>query len=322
MSNVNRRFSAILSLVLAFVMVLGMVPAAFAAETSLNAGTYEVDATLSCYVNAMGGVEFSDGYGLLKGTSVTVDEDGNTTITLNLGTTSGLSVYGVPCTAFIGIDEAPGYYADGTVTKEGVTYTVSEDTVANASSEVKYITSITLPVDTATSKYTLWVYLDSNVMGCQLGDGSGTGSSNQPGVATKHTSTLTIDWDSAEKVVEADETSTQNANVSLVYEASGEYTVSIPATINVDKSTMTASYNVAAESFDIDDAAYVTVTASTDGILTNGDGVTTTFTNTLADGQLKVTGDTLAGSVSVEAPSAHGTFEGTITFTIKYFAGK
>jgi hypothetical protein len=177
-----------------------------------------VDATLSCYVNAMGGVEFSDGYGLLTGTTVEITDDGAATATIHLGVTSGLSIYSVACNAFIGTDEAPGYYKDGAVTKENVTYTTSTDTAKNKDGEVNYITSITFPVDTAVSEYTMWLYLDSNIMGCQLGDGSGTGSSNTPGVATAHTAKLTIDWDSAEKILEPSETTTQSATVEYTVE--------------------------------------------------------------------------------------------------------
>lgn len=253
----------IMSCVLAVAMLMSMSAVSAFAATPTEAGNYTVDATLSCYVNAMGGVEFSDGYGLMTGTTVTVAEDGTATATINLGTTSGLSIYGVACTAFIGTDEAPGYYKDGAVTKENVTYTTSTDTVANANGQVNYITSITLPVGTATSEYTMWLYLDSNVMGCQLGDGSGTGSSNTPGVATKHTAKLTIDWESAVKIVEPDKTSNQSANVE--YTVEGGYEVEIPATITVDATTKKGEYTVTAKNFVIGENAYVTVTASESG---------------------------------------------------------
>ena len=126
----------IMSCVLAVAMLMSMSAVSAFAATPTEAGNYTVDATLSCYVNAMGGVEFSDGYGLMTGTTVAVAEDGTATATINLGTTSGLSIYGVACTAFIGTDEAPGYYKDGAITKENVTYTTSTDTVANANGQV------------------------------------------------------------------------------------------------------------------------------------------------------------------------------------------
>lgn len=120
---------------------IGSVTALAYGYDALSEGTYQINTELSCYVNAMGGVEFSNGYGLLTGTTVTVAENGTATATVELGTTSGLAVFGVACTAFIGIDEAPGYYKDGAVTKENVTYTTSSDTVANANGQV----IITLP---------------------------------------------------------------------------------------------------------------------------------------------------------------------------------
>lgn len=310
----------ITSCMLAVAMLMSMSAVSAFAATPTDAGDYTVDATLSCYVNAMGGVEFSDGYGLLTDTTVTVAENGTATATINLGTTSGLSVYGVACTAFIGVDEAPGYYKDGAVTKENVTYTTSADTVANANGQVHYMTSITLPVDTATSEYTMWIYLDSNVMGCQLGDGSGTGASNTPGVATKHTAKLTLDWESAEKIVVADASSTQSANVE--YTVEGGYEVEIPATITVDATTKKGEYTVTAKNFVIGEKAYVTVTANDSGKLSNGSDKLS-FTNTLASGNLTKTGDTLAGAVEVtDSASNPGKYTGTIDFTINYYAGE
>ena len=326
MHNKKSLVGKIISFVLAAVMICSaMAVNSFAADT-LEAGTYDVDATLSCYVNAMGGVEFSDGYGLLKSSSVVVADDGSADITLNLGTTSGLSIYSVACTAFIGTDETPGYYANGSVTKEGVTYTVSSETVANANGEVNYIDSITLPVEQTTSEYTLWIYLDSNVMGCQLGDGSGTGASNNPGVATAHTAVLTIDWSSAsssddegdEEAATPDESSSQTANVEYTIE--GGYEVEIPATITVDANTKKGTYDVVAKNFVIAESAYVTVTATESGVLSNGTS-TVNLTNTLADGKLKATGDTLAGTVEVTSDATTpGTYTGTVNFVINYYA--
>jgi hypothetical protein len=310
----------IISCISAAAMLLSMSAVSAFATAPTDEGEYKVDATLSCYVSAMGGVEFSDGYGLLKDASVTVADDGTAKATLNLGTSTGLSIYTVACTAFIGTDETPGYYKNGEVTKENVTYTVSEDTAANKNGQVNYITSITFPVDKETSEYTMWLYLDSNIMGCQLGDGSGTGSSNTPGVATAHTAKLTIDWDSAEKIAVADETSSQSATVEYVVGAS--YEVEIPSTITVDSATGKGTYTVAAKNFTIGENAYVTVTASESGTLSNGSDELS-FTNTLSDGSLTKTDDTLSGTVEVTTtPSNPGKYTGTIDFTINYFAGE
>lgn len=47
------------------------------------------------------------------------------------------------------------------------------------------------------------------------------------------------------------------------------------------------------------------------------------FTNTLAEGNLTKTGDTLAGEVEVTEPATNpGKYTGTIDFTINYFSGK
>ncbi len=316
MCNVKKVMSGVITAA----MVMSVSAVSSFAATPAESGKYNVEASLSCYVNAMGGVEFSDGFGLLKSTTVEVTENGTAMATLNLGTTSGLSVYGVACTAFIGTDEAPGYYNNDTVTKDNVTYTISSDTVANSKGQVNYLTSITMPVDTSKSEYTMWLYLDSNVMGCQLGNGTGTGSSNTPGVATKHTAKLTINWDSAEKIVEANETTNQTANVE--YTVEGGYEVEIPATITVDSTTKKGSYSVNAKNFVIGENAYVKVSASENGELTNGSS-SINFTNTLAKEQLKKSGDSLAGTVEVtDSPSNPGKYTGTIDFTINYYAGK
>ena len=310
----------IMSCVLAAAMLMSLSAVSAFAAAPAEAGSYKVDAKLSCYVNAMGGIEFADGHGLLSGTTVTVADDGSAVATLSLGTTTGLSIYTVDCTAFIGVDEAPGYYKDGAVTKENVTYTVSTDTVANANGQVNYITSITMPVDTAVSEYTMWLYLDSNVMGCQLGDGTGKGSSNNPGVATAHTAKLTVDWDSAEKIAVADESSDRTATVEYTVESG--YEVEIPAVITVDAATSKGSYNVTARNFVLDEGAYVTVTADESGKLASGSNELA-FENTLEEGRLAKTGDTLAGEVTVtEAASNPGKYTGTINFTISYFSGK
>ena len=279
------------------------------------AGTYVADTTLSCYVNAMGGVEFSDGYGLLSASYITKDEDGNAKITLKLGTTSGLTIYGVACTAFIGTDEEPGIYVDGEVSTEDVIYTVSENKVANADGEVNYIDSITFPVDENTEEYTLWLYLDSNVMGCQLGDGSGTGSSNTPGVATAHTATLTIDWDTLEEGAGLVDTLTASSTVE--YTVEGVYEVEIPATIKVDSKTKIGSYDVTAVS--LPEGGYMTVSAATAGTLTNGNA-TVNFTNALAGDDLTFEGDLVRGTVTVTGKaSSVGKYTGTLNFTINCY---
>lgn len=317
----KRVCAALLTLVL---LGFGMV-SAFAAEVT------PVNASLSCYIHAMGGVEF--GAPLLSGAQVEVEPDGSKTMTLFF-TKSSVTIYGVTCDTFIDLSPSfvtdtngvpsgtLGFYeADGTLNTADVTYTLSTDTAQNPQQEqVHYVTSLTFPIREEQETYQLSLFVNSNVMGCQLGDGSGSGSSNTPGVATKHTAKLTIDWESAEKIVEASESTNQSATVEYTVESG--YEVEIPATITVDAATRKGSYSVTAQNFVIGEQAYVTVTASESGELTNGTDALA-FTNTLAEGQLKETGDTLAGTVEVtDAPSNPGKYTGTIDFVINYYAGE
>ena len=162
--------------------------------------TYTVDASLSCYVSAMGGVEF--GTPIYKSTTITKKADGTVKATLNIGTGTG-NIYGVNFVEFVDPrNSTPGYYdADGNV--QDATYTVSEDDTAtppstdeDAETGVHYVTSMTFPVSEETSEYNLWIYINSNVMGVQFCDGSGSSSSNHPNEATPYIGKLTIDWDS------------------------------------------------------------------------------------------------------------------------------
>lgn len=300
-----KNIRSVLSLALVFILVLGMAPAAFAAET-METGTYELDAKLSCYVSAMGGVEF--GAPLLTGATVTVDESGNASMTLSLSK-SQVTIYGVTCDTFIDASAStPGYYVNGT--RHNASYTKSRATALNPdNAAVHYVDSITFPVTPGTSTYYLYLYINSNVMGVQFGNGT----------ETSYKATLTIDWDSA---AEIGESSQQTATVIYNYTVGGTYEVSIPATITVAKDTGKGSYAVTAQNFDIASGAYVTVTTENGGTLTCG-SKSISFTNTLTDGQLKVSGDTLYGTVTVsETPSAEGVYTGTLNFVIKYFPGE
>ena len=162
--------------------------------------TYTVDASLSCYVSAMGGVEF--GTPIYRSTTITKKADGTAKATLNFGTGTG-TIYTVNFVEFVDPrNSTPGYYdADGVV--QNAVYTVSEDDTATPPSTdedyetgVNYVTSMTFPVSEETSEYNLWIYINSNVMGVQFCDGSGSSSSNHPNEATPYVGKLTIDWDS------------------------------------------------------------------------------------------------------------------------------
>ncbi len=161
--------------------------------------TYTVNASLSCYVSAMGGVEF--GTPIYRSTTITKKADGTVKATLNLGTGTG-TIYTVDFVEFVDPrNSTPGYYyADGNV--QDAEYTVSEDTATPPSTDedyetgVNYVTSMTFPVSEETSEYNLWIYINSNVMGVQFCDGSGSSSSNHPNEATPYVGKLTIDWSS------------------------------------------------------------------------------------------------------------------------------
>ena len=182
------------------VMGLGFVACSDDDDDDEEEKTYTVDATLSCYINAMGGVEF--GTPIYKSTTIVKKADGTAKATLNFGTGTG-NIFGVPFVEFVDPrNSTPGYYdANGTV--QDAEYTESEDDTATPPSAdpdvetgVHYVTSMTFPVSEETSEYNLWIYINSNVMGVQFCDGGGTATSNMPNERSKYEGKLTIDWDS------------------------------------------------------------------------------------------------------------------------------
>lgn len=337
----------IMSCVLAVAMLMSMsAVSAFAAGTTteLNEGSYTLDASLSCYVNAMGGIEFAEEFnlnantygtsGIFDSATLTVDADGNEYVTVNFGKGAG-AIYTVAFEAYVDPNYSLKYY-DANHELQTVTSSTNSD-------DGSYVTSITFPlvVDTNATVFDkttgaatsagntaesttvvidLWFVVNSNVMGLQFCDGSGTAGSNTFETATKYVAALTLNLSSAEKIAVADESSNQSATVE--YTVTGGYEVEIPATITVDSTTNKGSYTVTAQNFILDEGAYVTVTASESGKLVSGSNEIA-FTNTLAEGKLTQTGDTLAGEVEVtETATNPGKYTGTINFTINYFSGK
>lgn len=158
----------------------------------LKVGTYEVNASLSCYVNAMGGVEF--GAPLMTSAKVTIGNDGSKRMTLYF-TKSNVTIYSVSCDTFIDVNPSYvtdnngvksgslGYYnAAGVLVTDGVTYTLSEDTAQNARQEqVHYVDSMTFPLTEQSSTYQLSLYVNSNVMGTQF-------------TMDGYPAVLTVDW--------------------------------------------------------------------------------------------------------------------------------
>ena len=198
--KLRKAFAVILSAVLLF---SASIVTAFAAPAQ-EAGTYRIDAALSCFISAMGGQEFG---GVYDSAMLTKTEDGETLLTVHFKTTP-MNIYTIQFNEFVDADDPAtiGFYdADGvlhTAADENpiVTYTASEDTVAgptNAqvpfSGERHYLTSMTFPISDNMNEITMWLYINSTVMGLQFCDGSGDASTNQPGVATKYKSTLTFD---------------------------------------------------------------------------------------------------------------------------------
>lgn len=185
--RIQKLFSVLFALAFVFIQPVY----AFAAD-NLNEGTYSISAKLSCYVNAMGGVEF--GEPLLKSAQLIVDKNGSKKIKLYL-TKSSVTIYSVTCDTFV--DSSPtgtaqengsnisngtiGYYdKNGKLKTNGVTHTMSSDTALNSQNEaVKYVDSITFPLDSVTDTYKLTLYINSNVMGMQF-----------------DSATLTLDWNS------------------------------------------------------------------------------------------------------------------------------
>lgn len=172
----------------------------------LTEGTYNIKTSLSCYINAMGGVEF--GAPLLTSSQISVDSNGKKAITLYF-TKSNVTIYNVSCDTFI--DVSPSYVTDTNGIKSGtlgyydennnlitdsVTYTLSDDTAENAQQEqVHFVDSITFPIEYESDKYNLTLFINSNVMGTQF-------------TLDGYTATLSVDWSSVN--IEASNTLEEN----------------------------------------------------------------------------------------------------------------
>lgn len=144
-------------------------------------GTYTLKGSLSCYVPAMGGVEF--GAPLLTDIKVTV-KNGNADMKIGFRKSS-VTIYGITCDTFIDSDSGKvGYYSkNGTLVTDGVTVVKSLDTALNPKNEaVRYVESVTFSPDEITDTYQLSLYVNSNVMGTQFGKDGG------------YPAKLTVDW--------------------------------------------------------------------------------------------------------------------------------
>lgn len=202
-------FVAAFALIFAFASGLGLT------SNAIDAGEYEIDVTLSAYINAMGGVEFAGP--MVTGSSYIVDENGDEYIKLYL-TKYTVTIYGVTCDAFI--DATPNtsdantrgvengtigiYLEDGTISTDGCSYTESSDTAEDSNGDyVNYADSLTFKIsDISTHQSTYYVtfFLNSNMMGLQFCN------SNSNATATTYPAYFTVDWDSL--VITSDETTT------------------------------------------------------------------------------------------------------------------
>lgn len=214
----------------------------------LAVGTYPVNASLACYVNAMGGVEF--GGPMLTAAEVTVGADGTKSMTMHLQK-SVVTIYSVTCDTFV--DAAPagavtdgnvaagtiGYYnGSGSLVTSGVTHTLSSDTALNPKQEaVSYVNSITFPIEEEKESYGLTLYVNSNVMGTQFSNDG-------------HKATLTVDWSSVAAAADAGETETSEtsaAETEAEPETAGQTEEMEAAKMETIPETLTAETETASE---------------------------------------------------------------------------
>lgn len=180
--------------------VFAVALSAFSYEAK-SANEYSIEASLSCYVNAMGGIEF--GEPLLTKAQLIVDENGKESLKLHF-TKSQVTIYNITCDTFIDLSPSSAandrgvangtigvYLSDGSLNTEDISYTVSDDTAENASKkQVHYVDSIVFPIDQRTDTYHLTMYINSNVMGVQFCDG------NSKADAATYPAILTVNWES------------------------------------------------------------------------------------------------------------------------------
>ena len=170
-------------------------------EEDPQAAYTQYDAELSCYVSAMGGVEF--GSGLLAG--VYVEQEGDQYYLTLIFQKSQVTIYTITCDTFIdtdldsagtskGIpDGTIGYYDEsGALVTEGVEigYSSGDDYAARPNGNVYYVKSVRIPVDSLRETYNLALYINSSVMGVQFCEPNETVSTGT------YSAVLTLDLES------------------------------------------------------------------------------------------------------------------------------
>lgn len=191
-----------------------------AAFSSGKDGTYSLNGSLSCYVPAMGGVEF--GAPLVKGIQVKIS-GGEATMTVSFRK-SQVTIYSVTCDTFLSASEGKTGYYDKNGSFHTAKTTLSSDTAKNpANEDVKYITSMTFPLDQKTDTYKLGVYVDSNVMGTQFGAGG------------SYDAVLTVDWSSVpEKETQSSETTRKEETTTSTKEEKNTTSTKTETTVTTE----------------------------------------------------------------------------------------
>lgn len=264
-----KKLKKYLFVLLSFVLILNSQNVVHAAEFSnTNNGTYSVNASLSCYVNAMGGVEF--GGPLLKGAEITVNS-GKAVMKLTFGK-SAVTIYGITCDTFIDANPSGsangqgvvagtiGYYnKNGNLSTSDVTTTLSADKALNPANEaVPYVTSMSFPLDQVSSTYQLTLYVNSNVMGSQFGAGGSPATlkvewSNVPGIEVENSNSSSNQGTSGSAGTSGNSSATGNINVngnsSTVESTTGSVNKgeTVDTTSNVSTSENSAGNNVPTE---------------------------------------------------------------------------
>lgn len=150
----------------------------------LEAGTYRLTASLSCWMSAMGGCDF--GTDLLKNAVLTVGEDGTKTITVYLYDTVDVTMAYGTISAYAENSGEIGYY-------NGSAWCTAEYTTGSGTSEEEgaytYLSSMTFPINAISNTYELAMCIG----GTQFGGESARMISDGSVLAA----TLTIDWTKA-----------------------------------------------------------------------------------------------------------------------------
>ncbi|MCC8356546.1 MAG: hypothetical protein LJU34_01635 [Oscillospiraceae bacterium] len=313
-------FKKILAALCCAVVLLAGLPTAVSADTTLEAGkTYELSGSLSCYVNAMGGIDFAST--MLSGITVTVDSDGNASMTITIGVSSG-TIYSVDYVAFVDASSStPGYY-DASGVRHNASYTTSRNTAINSSgSSVHYVDSITFPISASSlrSSYTLFLYIESNVMGVQFCDGSGSATSSNPGALTPYVARLTVDWGTLKSGPA--ETSGRYSTVSYTYQGldDGQFILTIP-----DRFTLTSGsslvYQVSLLDAALSDGTGLVITVPDTIEMTSGEDNQQAEIK-LSDNTLTTADSVLTGAVLLSVQEKEDVYIGTVDFTVAYVTG-